>query len=217
MTDPADRINALLADHGRMNFSQDCRSSDLPARITMDDANVYIATGAGSGAVVAMPFNDAQVEGDGLSRIIKHRKDERAVEVAFADKAELDRFLRVLRVRQEGTLVQPAAQRPDPGAASPARRRQSLGAAGATIDLHRQYRIWLDWALLASTLLLIVAWVDLVAAGIATVALLIKGDGLAALVWLFVAVGGFATPFCVAALTRVVAYRFRLQDQAASS
>jgi hypothetical protein len=138
VTDPADHIDARLAECGRMNFSQDCRSS---------------CGGRG------------------------HRGS------TFAGIADLDRFLRVLRVGQEGTLIQPPAQPSDSRTAAPARRRQSLGSTGAPIDLHRQYRIWLDWALLATTLL-----------------------------WLLVAIGGFATPFCVAALTRMVAYRYRIQD-----
>jgi hypothetical protein len=116
-------------------------------------------------------------------------------------------------VRREGTLARAASQ--DQRASGSARRdpRAAYRPAPRVADPHRQYVIWTDYAVLASTFLLVVAWIDLVAGAVVTLVLLLTGEGLAGLIWLLVTGAGFAMPFCLAALTRMVVYRFRIDDR----
>jgi hypothetical protein len=209
MTVPADaRLDEILSAHGRMNFSQNCTVSGHAGRLTMDDRSVFLATVENSGSVASAAFLDVQVSGSGTTRTITLGAP---YDVTFVSEASCQRFLRVLGVRQDVVAPRPAAA-PESEAVQ-AWSASTGGSAHATGPAAR-YKDWCDYALFASTFLLVVAWLDLVVGAIFAVVLFFGGSPLAALIWLVVAAAGFALPVCLGSATRMIVYRFQMEDAA---
>jgi hypothetical protein len=211
MTVPADaRLDEILSAHGRMNFSQNCTVSDHAARLTMDDKSVFLATVDNSGSVASAAFLEVQVSGSGTTRTITVGAPH---DVTFDSEASCERFLRVLGVRQDVLAPRPAASLADkPGQARSGSTGGGGSARAATPAV--RYKDWCEYALLASTFLLLVAWLDLVIGAIFAVVLFFGGSPLAGLIWLLVAAAGFSLPACVGSATRMIVYRFQMEDAA---
>jgi hypothetical protein len=211
MTVPADaRLDEILSAHGRMNFSQNCTVSGHAARLTMDDRTVFLATVENSGSVASAAFLDVQVSGSGTTRTITVGAP---YDVTFDSEASCARFLRVLRVRQDVvTPHQAATLARMPGQA----RSASTGGRGSAraASPAARYKDWCDYALFASAFLLLVAWLDLVVGAIFAVVLFFGGSPLAALIWLLAAAAGFSLPVCLGSATRMIVYRFQMEDAA---
>lgn len=209
MTVPADaRLDEILSAHGRMNFSQNCTVSGHAARLTMDDRSVFLATIERSGSPTSAAFLDVHVSGSGPTRTITIGAP---YDVTFDSEASCERFVRVLGVRQDVVAPrQPATQGSTPAQA----RSASTGGSARAASPAARYKDWCEYALLASTFLLLVAWLDLVVGAIFAVVLFFGGSPLAGLIWLVVAAAGFALPACLGSATRMIVYRFQMEDAA---
>ena len=201
----------LLAGFGRLNFRQPCTVEGRTALLAMNEQNVFLAVADDPGSTTSAGFGDVDVVGDGTARTVTF--GGRPWQVSFATDDDAARFVRVLGVRRQATAISPALvghQARDPLAAAGAARSSR---AHDITDAER-YRRWSDWALMASTFLLVVGWADLAIGAIAAVVLFLEGTALSALVTLVVTVAGCALPFCLGSLSRVVVIRYRMQDNA---
>ena len=209
MTVPSDaRLDEILSAQGRMNFSQNCTVSGQAARLTMDEKSVFLATVESSGSFASAAFLDVQVSGSGTTRTITIGAP---YDVTFDSEASCERFLRVLGVRQDVVaphLAARLASRPVHSVSASARGGGSARSPAA------RYKDWCNYALLASTFLLLVAWLDLVVGAILALVVFFGSSPAAGLLWLLAAAAGFSLPACLGSATRMIAYRFQMEDAA---
>jgi hypothetical protein len=204
MTVPPDgQLDEMLASHGRMNFSQACRSSGRLARLTMNDSTLFLAVADSAGTVSQAALASIDVRGTGATRTVVLDAPH---DVTFDSDSDCDRFLRVLAVRKDALAPRRTS--------TPASARAGSGQSARPTGPIARYRQWSDYALAASTLLLAVAWLDLVGGVISAIVLLVNSSPLGALIWVLIAAAGFALPACVGSATRMIVYRFQAEDAA---
>lgn len=209
-------LSDILAPTGRTNFSQDCTVDGGAARLAMNEREVLLAVAGGDRGVLRAEFAQAAIDGDGLARQVRLGTD--ITVVSFDSDHSAQRVARVLGVRTEGANRSgdrgsgPYGSGLGAGPPAPTAAYRT-GNAGTHASPSRLYRQWMEYTLLTSTLLLVVAWLDLVGGVILTFVLLANGSGAAGLLWLLVTAAGCAMPLCLASLARMIVFRWRAQDE----
>lgn len=205
------RLDELLATRGRMNFVIDCTYAGAPARLTMDEKQVYLAMSEDGGRLVADVFSHIDSSGTGVTRAVK--LGTTTFELTFADAYDADRFGRVLGVRRAPVPT----TRPR---FSPAGAGGGIGSSHAVpgamlvgdANLRTVYERNLGYTMTASIVLLALGWVDAVLGVIIALGLLLTGHPLVFVYALVIAVAGAALPLTIGFLARTVVHRFRLED-----
>jgi hypothetical protein len=222
MTTSDQALSSALSWYGTLNFTVDCNSENIPARIVMNDCELIFALADGSTPPRHAGFLEVSISGVGPSATLAIGSTN--ISVLFSSQHDFERTRRVVGVRQDLT-ADPGLRLGRPtdvayGQAAPeASARPSFGGyvpgpSGFGRSAIEQYRQWMGWVRVTSMALLIVAWLNLAVGIIFAFYLIANHAALSGLLTLLIAAAAAAMPLCLASLARMTLFRYESRDDA---
>lgn len=198
--DDIDALRATLGQSDRVTFEAACTVDGRPALVVMTATDLVVTSDpSGAAPPVSAPFLGAAAERRPGTMTVGLTVGDARFDASFVSAADVERLLRVLRVRQDS-------------ARAPEYELREVPAVSPSPVTAADVRRWADYTETAAVVLIVLGCLAPIP-GVA-LALAALGDGSVgfALLWLLGVLTSSATAVCLGTLARTVVLRYRLDE-----